>query len=108
MVVSAIACLAVAAALAPLCLRHLMQHGGWKAAGSVCIAMAVLLACAGPMMLMHAFSTVVVFTDLHRSVPWTPEWLREPTKWNRWFAGPPYLTQVPFMEDDDDDDAQST
>lgn len=103
MLVSAMACLAVCAALAPFCLEDLLQRGGWKAAGSVCVGIAFLLSVAGPMMLMHAYSTAVVFTNLHRSVPWTEGLVCEPTKWNRLFAGPIYLTQVPFLDDEDED-----
>jgi hypothetical protein len=54
------------------------------------------------MLLFHAYATVVAFSNLHRSVEWKANVVREPTMLERWFAGPSYLTDIPCVDDDED------
>jgi hypothetical protein len=99
--VLAIACVAMAASWGALALREFTGIPGWSVLPSFCTGCALYLSCAQHMMLFHAFATVVAFSNLHRSVQWTADVVREPTMLERWFAGPSYLTELPCGEDND-------
>ena len=109
--VMASTCIALAAAVSPFALSDLLAQGYWKALGSVALGVAVMLALAGLFMLYQAYATVIVFTDLHRSIKWNDDHVCSPTTLQKWVAGPKQFTQVPLLEDsevvdgDDDDDA---
>ena len=102
---AAISCLAICSALGPFCIQNLLDsEPSWTALASAMSGIAVMLAVSAPMMLMHAVATAKVFTHLHKSVPWTPELVKAPTALDRWFAGPAYLTTVPFEEEESQDE----
>lgn len=98
------ACTAFAAALAPLALLELFSDAGWRVVPSACAGVAVHLALSQPLLLYQAFSTVVAFTSLHSSVPWVTDLVRPPTALEARFAGPAHLTELPFIEETDDEE----
>jgi hypothetical protein len=100
----AIALLSLAAAVGPFAMRGLLARGDWRALGAALSGAALTLALSAPLMLFHAYSTAVVFTSLHRSVPWSAGLVSAPTAAHKWVAGPPYLTRVPFAEEESDVD----
>ena len=102
-VVLAMACVAVAAALGPLALLELASDSVWRVVPSICAGVAVHLAVSQPLMLYQAYSTVVAFTSLHGSVLWTSDLVRAPTAAEKRFAGPAHLTELPFVEETDED-----
>lgn len=100
----AICCVAIAASASPFALDSIQSGSSIKVLASALLGLGAAWAAAAPLMLFQAYSTAVVFTDLHRSVPWTPEHVHPPTRLNRFFAGPEYLTEVPFVEEEDEEE----
>lgn len=100
----AIASFAVAAAAVPFALSAVADSDAMRALPTAAVVVAVTSASAAPLMLASAVSTVVVFTDLHRSVPWDAAALQTPTALHRLLAGPSYLTELPLDDEEEEDD----
>lgn len=100
----AIASFAVAAAAVPFALEVVAAEAALSALPAAAVAVAATSATAAPLMLASAVSTLTVFSDLHRSVPWTESALRRPTALHRLLAGPSYLTEMPLEDEEEEDE----
>ena len=49
-------------------------------------------------MLVHAFSTALVFVHLHQNVPWQYKVEHDPSRLIKMLAGPAYLTEIQYTE----------
>jgi hypothetical protein len=108
----AVSCFAMAMALVPFALWTFMDDTSLKWVPAVAVLASVTSSSCPLLMLFSAYCTLVVFTDLHRSIPWTPAALQTPNAIHRWWAGPDYLTELPLedeeLEEDQEGDREAT
>lgn len=103
----AISCMSIAASLVPFAVSNLPDKDYLNWIPSSAILVAAASSCSTLPMLLSAYCTLVVFTDLHRGVKWSESSLIRPTAVHRWFARPAYLAELP-LEDEDGSNGDKT
>lgn len=94
--------MSVAASLVPFAVSNLPDKDYLNWIPSSAILVAATSACSTLPMLLSAYCTLVVFTDLHSGIRWSEKSLCTPTAVHRWLARPDYLTELPLEEDASD------
>ena len=97
----AISCMSIAASLIPFAVSGLPDRDYLNWIPIFAILIAGASSCSTLPMLLSAYCTLVVFTDLHRGVKWSEKSLRRPTALHRWLARPAYLAELPLEEDEE-------
>lgn len=99
----AISCMSLAASLVPFAVNRFPDkvYLNWIPSSAVLVATAS--ASSTLPMLLSAYCTLVVFTDLHRGIKWSETTLCKPTAWHHWWARPTYLTELPLDDEDASD-----
>lgn len=100
----AISCMSIAAGTVPFALNNLPDEDYLRWIPSAAILVAMSSALSTLPMLLSAYCTLVVFTDLHRGIKWSENNLCTPTAWHRWWARPDYLVELPLEEDEEASD----
>jgi hypothetical protein len=100
----AVSCMSIAASLVPFAVSSLPDKDYLNWISSSAILISASSASSAPLMLLSAYCTVVVFTDLHHGIKWAEKSLSTPTAWHRWWARPDYLVELPLEEEEDGSD----
>jgi hypothetical protein len=96
----AVSCMSIAASLVPFAVGSLPDEDYLNWISSSAILIAATSAASTLPMLLSAYCTIVVFTDLHHGIKWDEKSLIPPTAWHRWWARPDYLVELPLEQDD--------
>jgi hypothetical protein len=100
----AVSCMSIAASLVPFAVSSLPDKDYLNWIPSSAILVAATSASSTLLMLLSAYCTIVLFTDLHRGIKWSEKSLCTPTAWHRFWARPDYLVELPLEEDDGSDE----